>query len=115
VGGSEEDTAAVVPEEIENVLAATADNLATEIHRSLDFHLSASSTQLERIYLSGGAARTPGLARAIQERTQTPIEIADSFRRIEIDEREFNPNFLRDVAPQAGVAVGLALRRLGDR
>ena len=35
--------------------------------------------------------------------------------RIEIDEREFNPNFLRDVAPQAGVAVGLALRRLGDR
>jgi type IV pilus assembly protein PilM len=115
VGGAEEDAAAVVPEEIENVLAATADNLATEIHRSLDFHLSAASTQLERIYLSGGAARTPGLARAIQERTQTPIEIADSFRRIEIDEREFNPNFLRDVAPQAGVAVGLALRRLGDR
>ena len=115
VGGGEEDATSVVPEEIENVLAQASDNLSTEIHRSLDFHLSASSTELTRVYLSGGAARTPGLARSIQERTGTHIEIVDSFRSIEIDEREFNPNFLRDVAPQAGVAVGLALRRIGDR
>ena len=115
VGGDAADATAVVPEEIESVLAATADALGTEIHRSLDFHLSASNSNLYRIYLSGGAARTPGLARAIQEKTGTPIEIVDSFRRIEIDEREFNPNFLRDVSAQAAVAVGLALRRIGDR
>ena len=115
VGGSEADATAVVPEEIEAVLSATADNLATEIHRSLDFHLSASHTRLARIYLSGGAARTPGLVAAIRDRTGTEIEIVDAFRRVEIDEREFNPNFLRDVASQAGVAIGLALRRAGDR
>ena len=52
---------------------------------------------------------------AIRDRTGTEIEVVDAFRRVEIDEREFNPNFLRDVSAQAGVAIGLALRRAGDR
>jgi type IV pilus assembly protein PilM len=116
VGGDERDADAVVPEEIEAVLRDVADSLATEIHRSLDFHLSSSAAgTLSRIYLSGGAARTPGLARAIAEKTATPIEIVDPFRRIEIDERAFNPRFLHDVAPQAAVAVGLAMRRINDK
>ncbi len=115
VGGNEQDASAVVPEEIETVLSGVADNLATEIHRSLDFHLSSANTTLARIYLSGGAARTPGLARAIAQKTGTPIEIVDAFRKVEIDERAFNPHFLRDVSPQAAVAVGLAMRRIGDK
>ncbi len=115
VGGDEQDTQAVVPEEIETVLSGVAENLATEIHRSLDFHLSSANTALARVYLSGGAARTPGLARAVAQKTGTPIEIVDAFRKVEIDERAFNPHFLRDVSPQAAVAVGLAMRRTGDK
>ena len=116
VGGDDRDDAAVVPEEIESVLRDVSESLATEIHRSLDFHLSSSSVgSLSRIFLSGGAARTPGLARAIAEKTATPIEIVDAFRRIEIDERAFKPRFLHEVAPQAAVAVGLAMRRIGDK
>ena len=47
--------------------------------------------------------------------TLTRREIVDPFRKIQIDERAFNPAFLNDVAPQAAVVVGLALRRPGDR
>jgi type IV pilus assembly protein PilM len=61
VGGEERDTEAVVPGEVTRVMILVGDNLATEIHRSLDFYLSTSSDAgLSRIYLSGGAARTPG-------------------------------------------------------
>lgn len=116
VGGDERDTHAVVPEEIERVLASVGETLATEIHRSLDFYLSTSSdSELSRIYLSGGAARTPGLARAISKLTNLPTELVDPFRRIQLDERAFNPTFLNDVGPQAAVVVGLALRRPGDK
>ncbi len=116
VGGDERDAHAVVPEEIERVLASVGETLATEIHRSLDFYLSTSSdTELSRIYLSGGAARTPGLPRAISNLTNLPTELVDPFRRIQIDERAFNPSFLNDVGPQAAVVVGLALRRPGDK
>ncbi|MCB9792620.1 MAG: type IV pilus assembly protein PilM [Alphaproteobacteria bacterium] len=115
VGGNEADADAVVPEEIEAILTEVAENLAKEIHHSLDFHLSPiPGASLARIYLAGGAARTPGLARAIGERANTPIEIVDPFRKIEIDERAFKQRFLHDVAPQAAVVVGLAMRRLDD-
>jgi len=116
VGGDERDNASVVPEEIERVLANVGEALATEVQRSLDFYLSTSADGgLSRVYLSGGAARTPGLARAISKQTGLPAEIVDPFRRIQIDERAFNPAFLNDIAPQAAVVVGLALRRPGDK
>lgn len=116
VGGNEGDERAVVPEVIERVLNTVGDNLATEVQRSLDFYLSTSvDGSLSRVLLSGGAARTPGLARAISRQTNLPTEVADPFRRIQIDERAFNPSYLNDVGPQAAVVVGLAMRRVGDK
>jgi type IV pilus assembly protein PilM len=115
VGGDDEDINSMVPQEIEQVLSSVSDSLANEIQRSLDFYLSTSAGQvISQVYLSGGAARTPGLARAISSQTGLAVDIVDPFRAIELNEREFSPGYLRDVAPQAAVVVGLALRRPGD-
>ena len=54
-------------------------------------------------------------ARAISRQTGLPCEVADSFARIQIDEREFKEEFLEDIAPQAAVVVGLAMRRRADK
>lgn len=116
VGDPEKDERAIVPEEIEQVLVSVGESLATEIQRSLDFYLStAGDSGLARIYLSGGGARTPGLARAISRQTGLPCEVADAFARIQIDEREFKEGYLEDVSPQAAVVVGLAMRRQADK
>ena len=116
VGDPEQDDKAVVPEEIEQVLSRVGESLAAEIQRSLDFYLStAADGGLARIYLSGGAARTPGLARAVTRLTSLPCEVVDPFMNIQIDEREFKEGFLEDIAPQAAVVVGLALRRAADK
>jgi type IV pilus assembly protein PilM len=116
IGGHDDDETAVVPEEIERVLSSVGENLATEVQRSLDFYLSTSAdTGIGSVFLSGGAARTPGLSRAIERQTGLPVEVIDPFRQIQIDERSFNPAYLNDVAPQAAVVVGLAMRKAGDR
>jgi type IV pilus assembly protein PilM len=116
IGGHDDDDTAVVPEEIERVLSSVGENLATEVQRSLDFYLSTSAdTGIGSVFLSGGAARTPGLSRAIERQTGLPVEVIDPFRQIQIDERSFNPAYLNDVAPQAAVVVGLAMRKAGDR
>jgi len=116
VGDPERDDRAVVPEEIEQVLSSVGESLATEIQRSLDFYLStAADGGLTRIYLSGGAARTPGLARAISQQTSLPCEVVDPFRSIQIDERDFKEGYLEDIAPQAAVVVGLSLRSPADK
>ena len=37
------------------------------------------------------------------------------FKNIEIDNRRFDPATIMDIAPLAAVAVGLGLRRAGDK
>jgi type IV pilus assembly protein PilM len=116
VGSGDSDRAAVVPEEVERVLTTVSDNIGTEVHRSLDFYLgTAGGGGLSQIYLAGGAAGTPGLQSALQRQCGAPVQIVDPFRRIQVDERAFNPRFLQDVAPQAAIAVGLGMRRGDDK
>ena len=110
------DAQAVVPEEVEAIIRSVSDNVATEIQRSLDFYAATSTDdEITRIDLSGGTSRITGLTRTIQDKTGLSVEIVNAFRKIEINERDFNIDFLNEVAPMAAVAVGLALRRPGDR
>jgi type IV pilus assembly protein PilM len=110
------DSQAVVPEEVEGIIRSVSENVATEIQRSLDFYAATSTEdEISRIYLSGGSARIPGLTRTIQDKTGLPVELVNAFRQIEINEKDFNIAFLNEVAPMAAVAVGLAMRRAGDK
>ena len=60
-------------------------------------------------------ARIPALFKIIEQRAAVPVEILNPFKAIEIDNRKFDPGFIMDVAPVAAVAVGLALRKAGDK
>ena len=110
------DAQAVVPEEVEGIIRMVSENVATEIQRSLDFFAAtAADDEIRGVFLSGGTARVPGLTRAIQEKTGLNVELINAFRKIEINEKDFDTEFLNEVSPMAAVAVGLALRRGDDR
>ena len=47
-------------------------------------------------------------------RVEAPIEPFDPFRKVAFDSKKFNVD-PAEVAPMVAVAVGLALRRVGDR
>jgi type IV pilus assembly protein PilM len=115
-GGMARDATAVVPEEVESVMQTVSEQLASEAQRSLDF-FSATGTGgvFSRVYLAGGSAKVPGLMASIQEKTNLPVELVDPFRKIHVSEREFNVQFLQEVAPMAAVSVGLAMRKPNDR
>jgi type IV pilus assembly protein PilM len=102
-------------EDIEAVLRAVSDNVLLEIQKTFDFYRStAASDRLDRVMLCGGAARVQGFAGALADRFGLPVERLDPFRRVAFDaaKRGVDPE---EVAPTAVVAVGLALRRAGDR
>jgi type IV pilus assembly protein PilM len=42
------------------------------------------------------------------------VAIMDPFQKITVDEKEFNPEELADIGPSMAIAVGLAIRKLGD-
>jgi type IV pilus assembly protein PilM len=116
VGGKHGDQDAVVPQEVERVIASVAEQMAGEIQRSLDFYAStAADSHISKVFLSGGTAKIPALFKTIESRVGVPVEILNPFKNVEIDNRKFDPNLVMELAPVAAVAVGLALRREDDR
>ncbi len=116
VGGGRGDADAVIPQEVERVMSQVAEQVAGEIQRSLDFYAgTAADASFARVYLSGGTARVPALFKMLEARVGVPVEILNPFRKIEVDGRKFDSAFITEVAPQAAVAVGLALRKPGDK
>jgi type IV pilus assembly protein PilM len=106
----------VLPQEVEQVIIEVAEGMAGKLQRSLYFFLSTTAdAKLARVYLCGGTAKVPALQRALEQKSNTPVEILDPFRRIIIDEKRFDPAFLQQHAAEAAVAVGLALRHPGDK
>ncbi len=102
-------------EEAQPVLHAVTENVLLEIQKTFDFFkASASTDQIDRIMLSGGASRVDGFREMVQERFNAPVEEFDPFRAVAWDAKKLGGN-AGEMAATAAVAVGLALRKVGDR
>ncbi len=102
-------------EDARPVLRAVTEHVILEIQKTFDFFkATAASDRIDRIVISGGASRSEGFAEMLAERFEAPVDAFDPFKTIAFDAAKFQVN-AADVAPTAAVAVGLALRRAGDR
>jgi type IV pilus assembly protein PilM len=87
--------------------------LMLEIRKTLDFHRASSSAErIDRIVLSGGACQIDGLKDLLAVELETEVEVVDPFRKITRPSRSVGADV---EGPAFAVAVGLALRREGDR
>ena len=103
-------------EDARAVLKAMTDNVLLEVEKTFDFFkATAASDRIDRIMLCGGASRVEGFADALRERFGTEVEQFDPFRQVTIDPKVLGNVSMDDAAPLAAVALGLALRRMGDR
>ena len=87
--------------------------LILEIRKTLDFYWSTTSVvPLSRLVLSGGACQVEGLSDLLDHEFSSPVEVLDPFRRITRSTRAVGADL---DGPAYSVAVGLAMRREGDR
>ena len=70
---------------------------------------------IERILLAGGSSRVPGFQQYLESETNIPVAELNPFVNLKIEEKHFDSKYLEHIAPQAAVAVGLALRSIGDK
>jgi type IV pilus assembly protein PilM len=102
-------------EEARPVLKAMTDNVLLEVEKTFDFFkATASNDHIDRIVLSGGASRVEGFSEALLERFETPIDQFDPFKQVMFDVKKLGVA-AEEMAPLAAVALGLALRRAGER
>jgi type IV pilus assembly protein PilM len=103
-------------EEVRSVLHAMTENVVLEIQKTFDFYkATAASDHIDRILLSGGACSVDGFEQAIEERFNAPVERFDPFKKIAFDPIKLGLLDPDRLVPIAAVAVGLALRKAGDR
>ncbi len=103
-------------ESLREIILQCNESLALELYRSMDFYsANAGPGRITKLYVSGGCCKTPFLLDAIRERLNIPVEILDPFQTIICPENQFGSGYLKDIGPYVAVAVGLAMRRLGDK
>lgn len=99
--------------DVTGVLREVHLQLILEIRKTLDFYWSTTgNVPLSRIVLSGGACHVEGLSVLFGREFSTVVEWLDPFRQITRPARAVGTNV---DGPAYAVAVGLALRREGDR
>jgi len=104
------------PKEAFDIVEMVSDSISSEIQRSMDFFATTTpGVAVNRVYLCGGASQTHGLKDVITQRLDSPVELANPFKNVECDPKVFDPKYIANLAAASGVAVGLALRRPGDR
>jgi len=102
--------------EVVPILHAMTENVLREILKTFDFYkATASSDRIDRVMLSGGASRVDGFARALEDSLDAPVEMFDPFKTIGFEPQKLGVPDLDAVVPTVAVAVGLALRKAGDR
>jgi type IV pilus assembly protein PilM len=96
-----------------SVLRDASGQLVAEIRKTIDFYRTTSPIdKLSRIVLSGGAWQADGLVDLLETEFDSPVDVFDPFRKVA---RPKNAVGAEHTGPAYAVAVGLAMRREGDR
>ena len=104
--------------EIGPILDTVSDILALEIQKTMDFYRATAedgNSAVQSILVSGGGSKLTGLVDFLANRFEIPVEMFDPFRKIRVDARGFDPEYMREIVPEMAIAVGLALRGVDAR
>jgi type IV pilus assembly protein PilM len=97
-------------------LEAVSRELSLEVQRTFDYFAStAESERIGKIVLSGGCARLAGIEDFLSSSWGVPVEVARPLKSIAVEPARVSAEQLRDAEPLLAVAVGLGLRRPGDK
>lgn len=96
-------------EELFGLIGSSLENLMGEVKLSFDYFENQYDKRVERIYLSGGSSRLPGLLNYIQKNFNVETLPWDPLEGITIPSDQIRSQ-LRGIKEGLTVAVGLALR-----
>jgi type IV pilus assembly protein PilM len=103
-------------EDLKNIVSTVVADWCTEIRRALDFFYSTyPEDQITRIVLSGGGANIAEFRQLLGAETSAHVEMVNPFQNLHIDDDAFDSAYIQQIAPQAAICMGLAIRRVNDK
>jgi type IV pilus assembly protein PilM len=103
-------------EELKNSILELAHPICLEIERSIDYFRSTfGGEDIKQVLLAGGSARIHNLAKHLSETLNVKTELIDPFLKINYNKRNIDVKNLESIKPVAATAIGLGLRKIGDK
>jgi type IV pilus assembly protein PilM len=102
--------------DLSDIISSVVSDWCTEIRRALDFFYSTyPDDQIKKIVLSGGGGNIKELRQLLSVETSAEVTTINPFEMFSIDENRFDVDFLKRIAPQASISMGLATRKVDDK
>jgi len=102
-----------IPEEIVEIINQVLDTFFTELKKTIDFWVSATSEEdFDGCILTGGGALIPGLSEALQELLEIDVQVLNPFAEISYNKNNISEDMINDIAFKGVGAIGLAMRSL---
>jgi type IV pilus assembly protein PilM len=103
-------------EDLKGIISSVVTDWCTEIRRALDFFYSTyPEDQIKRIILSGGGANIDEFRELLATEASAEVESINPFKSLKIDKKHFDDAFIKQIAPQAAISMGLAMRKVDDK
>jgi len=100
---------------VKPVINLIFNELKSEIRKTFEFYRSNTTEgRIDNILLSGGTSNLETIIDFFSQEFDIPVELINPFNNIEINEKKFDLEFIKEMAPVFNVAMGLALRAVGE-
>jgi len=104
-----------VPDDVNTIIKSTNDAVVDELKNSFEFFSATSGgTSVQKFYVTGGSMFIPGLVESLSSVTGIPFEVMDPFLKISSNRKNISADFIEQIRPISAVALGLAMRKIGD-
>jgi len=104
------------PDDLKGMVSAVVSDWCTEIRRALDFFYSTyPEDRIKRIVISGGGANIGEFRDLLATEASAEVEMINPFQNFSIENKKLDDEFLKRLAPQAAICMGLAMRKVDDK
>ncbi|UCE55676.1 MAG: type IV pilus assembly protein PilM [Desulfobacterales bacterium] len=111
-----ENTERISAEDLKGIVSSVVADWCTEIRRALDFFYSTyPDDQVKKIILSGGGANISEFRELLAVEASAEVDPINPFKNFLVNDDRFDPNYMKKIAPQAAISMGLAMRRVDDK
>ncbi len=102
-------------EDLNEIISTVVADWCTEIRRALDFFYSTyPDDQIKKIILSGGGGNIAQFCKLLAVEASAEVETINPFESFALDDK-LDADFITQIAPQAAISMGLAIRKIDDK
>jgi len=102
-------------EEVIKSVLEGINEFTTELEGALEYFSTAENLTVDKIYFAGGGLGLQGIEKILGDKLNVAVDIIDPFKNVVINNKVFDPQYIRVYAPISAVATGLALREEYDK